>query len=201
MSFGLSGCHNSGKTTLAKAIADAAGIPFFETKTSELLAEIGISGVGVLDMESRFLAQDHLLNRFWEISQAHARPFISDRTPLDYIGYMLAEVTMHNTSAELGARVDAFVERAINAAANTLMGIIIVDRLPGYDADLKRPPVNLAYQLEHQLLVRGASARLGNTDVFHIHTTSASERLDYALAAINESTMGMEKLRVQARHH
>ena len=200
MSFGISGAHGTGKTTLARAIAAASNLVFFETKTTELLAEIGISGVNNLDIETRFRAQNHLLMRFWEISQKHPRPFISDRTPLDYVGYMLAEVSMHNTSAELGARIDDYVERALRVTSNTYLAVIVLDRLPAYDADPKRPAANLAFQRHHQLLVEAAAYRLpSSTNFYRMTTTDPEHRIDGALQAIKTTSDDINRQRAEAR--
>jgi len=198
MTYGLSGSASTGKTTLARQISDTMGIPFFETRTTELLAEIGLSGVDQLGIEARFRAQNHLLTRFWELSQTHPRPFVSDRTPLDYIGYMLTEVSMHNTSPELGKRIDEFVDRCMRVTELTYSDVFILRRLPAYDADPKRPPANLAYDRHFQLVIEGSAARMSHTPYYLVRTTDRRERLECLQDAIDASIKSMQAQQKEA---
>ncbi len=94
--IGISGAHRVGKSTLAKAAAEKLGMQFCETRCSEVFAK-PLGGVlykpsddlPFLDrvaMQVRMM--HHLLDRYKDMTG----PFIADRTPVDVIAYMFAEV-------------------------------------------------------------------------------------------------------------
>lgn len=184
MTWGLSGPHGCGKTTLAKAISEKSGVHFLEFNTTAICAEIGVSPVTELDISERLKVQEHILNRFWEISQAAPRPFISDRTPLDFAAYMLGEVRM-GTARETNASlfdipIDLFVDRCLRATSNTYIGVILLDRLPTYAVDPKRPAPSRSYQREFSALVKGLAFQAHNVNACHVFPDDFESRLTLA---------------------
>jgi hypothetical protein len=155
MSFGISGCHNSGKTTLAKGLSEALGMHLYLTDTTAVAKSIGIDPVAKLSDENRFALQEYLLEHFWETSQKLPRPFVCDRTPLDYVAYTLSTLSHMHGDEQMGKRIATYIDRALWVTTNTFMSIIIVRELDGYEADPKRPPANVAYQRQTQLLIEG----------------------------------------------
>lgn len=195
MSFAMSGASSAGKSTLAREIAQRTTLPYFAFPTTELVAELGLSPVGEHDLETRLIIQTHLLDRFWELSQAHARPFITDRSPLDYAGYMLAECAMHNTSLELGQRVNDYVTRALEIADKSFLGIFVLGALPLYAVDPKRPPPNVAYHRHFESLLIGLAADLNHTPVFKITCTAHDVRVKFVMDTISETFATIVKRR------
>lgn len=181
MSYGCSGPHRSGKSTVARSIAEKTGFAALPFDTTTIVGELGLSPVADHDLETRFRIQDHLLERFWEISQNTPRPFISDRTPLDMAAYMYGEVTMNNTSVELGQRIDNYAYRCLKAVRNTYLGIFVLCALDGYEVNSNKPPPNRGYQSEHHLLVLGLSTLIGPNGpvAFTVGETDHEKRLDY----------------------
>jgi cytidylate kinase len=105
MSFGLSGSHRSGKSTLAQATAKALGIHYLDASTTAIMEGTGFNPVAPgATIGQRLRAQDYLLKEFTKMAMKAPYPFISDRTPLDHAAYMLGELTMHNATAEVGAK-------------------------------------------------------------------------------------------------
>ena len=201
MSFGLSGPSGTGKTTLATAISEQMGIELYLTNTTAILAEHGINPVGINSVEGRLTLQELLLENHFAVTQKLPRPFISDRTPLDYIAYMLAEVAMHGTDAALGARIDAYVDRALFVADNTYQSIFICSALPVYEHDPKRPPFNLAYQRHFQMIVEGALGRTQIENRIQLRTTDHAERLRFTFEHIIEAAKEISAARSAATLH
>jgi len=160
MAFGYAGAHRTGKTTLAKRVAEDLGMHFHDASVSKIMREAGIDAVGDVPMEQRIEAQEFLLRRFLQDLNKAPRPLISDRTPLDMIGYCLGEVTMHNTTPELGKRIDAYVKSCLEATKNYFDTIVILGPLPHYDVAPDKPPPNAAYQRLVQFLVEGAACQV-----------------------------------------
>ena len=90
--LGLCGAHRTGKTTLAKAIAASFDIPFVQTTTSQVFADLGLDPAAPMDFATRLFVQNHVLDAAEKIWQDVAHPFISDRTPIDMIAYTLGDI-------------------------------------------------------------------------------------------------------------
>jgi hypothetical protein len=161
--FGLAGAHRSGKTTLAKRVAEDLGIHYHDASISKFAKELNINAVGDLPVAERVKVQEHILKRYCEEIDKIGRdrmPAITDRTPLDMIGYMLGEVTMHSTTPEDGKLIAHYVDRCLAATLRHFDTIIVLRPLPTYTADPKSPPESLAYQWQNQMIVEGALAQL-----------------------------------------
>ena len=155
---------------------------------SETPVEIGVSGVADLPILQRIEAQEYLLEKHFELTQAvKSRPFISDRTPLDMIGYMLGEVTMHNTDPQIAHRIDRYVQRCIDVADKTYAGIIILRPLPHYEGLAKRPPENVAYQRLFQMIVEGARCYTEYSNGMMLDMPSHEDRLREAIEFIQNT--------------
>lgn len=188
MAFGFSGAHRCGKTTLARLVADDLGMHFHDASVSKIMREAGINAVGDVPPEQRIEAQEFLLRRFLSDLKKAPAPLLTDRTPLDMIGYCLGEVTMHNTTPEQGARINNYVDACINATITHFDTIIIVGPLKGaYTVDPKSPPPNLGYQRLVQMIIEGAAAQVSHTIGCElITTTDLTERRSYAVELLHE---------------
>jgi hypothetical protein len=179
MSFGFAGAHRTGKTTLAKRVAEDLGYHYHDASVSKIMKEAGINAVGDVPIEQRMEAQEFLLTRYLRDLAQAPRSMVTDRTPLDMIGYMLGEVTMHNTTAEVGDRVHAYFERCIEATVQHFDTIILVRPLDNYVADPKSPPLNRGYQDLVQMIIEGAAWNVsGVLYVETLYTTNFDQRVD-----------------------
>jgi hypothetical protein len=154
--FGLTGAHRTGKSTLAKQLSMDLGFAYYDASVSRIMRELGVNSVEHLTLDKRLDAQEYLLKRHLEDIATMPRPCITDRTPLDFIGYMLAEVTMHNTPQELWERTGKYVEDCLTATRIHYDTVIACRPLPSYEEDPTKPPPNVGYQWELQLIIEGA---------------------------------------------
>ncbi|MFH1218100.1 MAG: AAA family ATPase [Pseudomonadota bacterium] len=90
--IGLCGSHRTGKTTLAGAMSEKAGIDFVRTTTSEVFAENGLDPASPMDFSTRIWIQHKVVNAAEAVWQQAAGSFISDRTPIDMMAYTLADI-------------------------------------------------------------------------------------------------------------
>ncbi|ALA59830.1 AAA family ATPase [Nitrospira moscoviensis] len=90
--IGLCGAHRVGKTTLAQAVSQAAGIPFLKTHTSLLFTQKGLDPAQPMPFTTRLSIQREILAAAVAVWSRAAGRFISDRTPLDMAAYTLADV-------------------------------------------------------------------------------------------------------------
>ncbi|SER28024.1 AAA domain-containing protein [Faunimonas pinastri] len=159
--FGLIGAHRTGKTTLAKKVAEDLGIHFHETSTTKVMKELGYDAVADLPMAERITAQEKLLDRHIKDLQKLPRPCITDRTPLDMLAYALGELTMHNADSELAKRYAAYADRCLETTRLYYDTLVLLRPLPTYEEDPTKPPANRAYQTLIQLLIEGGVDQVG----------------------------------------
>ena len=93
--IGIAGCAGTGKSSLARAIAEKLGIPLLESKaiTRDILERDGYDYASGTQVE-RFLAstgrQNEILRRTLE--QQQVAEFITDRTLVDLAAYVVCEM-------------------------------------------------------------------------------------------------------------
>ncbi len=90
MKLGICGSHRTGKTTLAKVISNQTGIDFIKTDTSAVFAQQGLNPSQSLDFPTRLNIQKLIIQATVKIWQADS--FITDRTPIDFMAYTLADI-------------------------------------------------------------------------------------------------------------
>lgn len=175
--FGLSGSSRTGKTTLAKQIAEDLGIRYFDASVTKIMQGAGYNPVGALTIDERIDAQVKLLDTYTDAIHAVQEIFITDRTPLDFIGYMLGEVSMTNTTEDQGRRIDDYVRRCLDTTRKLFTCIAIVRPLPFYEAAEDKPKPNPAYQRHVQFIIEGAAqSLLADLNLMTAVTTEFEER-------------------------
>ena len=104
MIAGLLGAHRVGKSTLAYEYALKHNYQYHPISISKLQAEIGFdSNNQSYDFDDRIKIQDHVLKRLAENLEAidnKGEYIITDRCPLDLIGYTMIHVTEHVTEEQ-----------------------------------------------------------------------------------------------------
>lgn len=183
--FALIGAHRSGKTTTAKAVAERIGLHYHDAGVTRIMKEIDYNPVADLSIEDRLKAQKHLLMRYVEEIKAIKGAFITDRSPLDFIGYTLGEVTMHNTDLEMGNAITDYIDACVRVANTHFDSLIVLRPLPFFTVDPTKPPPNLAYQELNQMIVEGATQRFNGPRYF-FETTDLQERVDLVMGIISE---------------
>lgn len=144
--IGFMGAHRTGKTTLARQVAEKMGCEFVETKTSGVFEELGLNPRDAYPFRQRLLIQNKILERLAQQYRSADRTFVADRTPLDVLMYSWSEI--HRDTEMNQADHQAFkahihsayeiTNRHFNLIFHVRPGICIVDA-PG-----KAPP-NPAY--------------------------------------------------------
>ncbi|WP_456868398.1 AAA family ATPase [Galbibacter sp. BG1] len=163
MLFGLTGAHRSGKTTLARAVADDLGIEFYETSTSQVAKELGLDAVGDLSLEDRLYLQAKLLENHIDQISKLPRPLITDRTPLDFMGYLACEFTMSNgknVDPEILQHASRFTDACLNATRHYYDTLYYLAPLPDYVVEDGKPADNPIYQKHHAFVVLGGIQQL-----------------------------------------
>lgn len=116
MLVGLTGTHCTGKTTLAKTVADEFGYGFIRTSISDVLKGLGKDPAVRMTIRERIDAQMAILDRLneqWD--QALKSPdmiWIADRTPIDLMAYLMADVEAYSPMSAEEARDFSLAMRA-----------------------------------------------------------------------------------------
>lgn len=103
MKIGIVGCAGTGKSTLARQVADELGVDCIESKdlTAHILERDGYDYSSGVQVE-RFLAnsgrQTEILRRTLEL-ESEAESFVTDRTVVDLAAYAVSEMHNHDTKA------------------------------------------------------------------------------------------------------
>ncbi len=92
LKIGICGSHRTGKTTLAATIAKQTGITFVKTSTSQVFAQHGLHPSQPLDFKTRLWIQHRIIEAAVPVWQAEKGAFITDRTPIDFMAYTLADI-------------------------------------------------------------------------------------------------------------
>lgn len=111
MIYGLTGASCSSKTTLGIQLSQKLGIPFVPTKIMELASELKLpSPVSNLNLMERMNVQFRLMHRMKIFLDNLTTPCIIDRTPIDLIAYMFAEINMHSLADKPAGIDDCLVD-------------------------------------------------------------------------------------------
>lgn len=160
MSFAITGAHRSGKSTLAKDLSEALGIPYFEVSTTAMAKALGFDPVAPMTFAERLTLQEGLLEAHLAQLQQRPRPFIADRSTLDNAAYLLAEVGMNNVDPALWDRIERYRQRCMWAAGELYDLLLITRPLPGYEQRPDKPPANVAYQWHFQAIIEGMAIQV-----------------------------------------
>ncbi|MGI1988633.1 hypothetical protein [Shewanella glacialipiscicola] len=91
MKIGLCGAHRVGKTTLGLRLAEELKIEFVHGSATSGFGKFGKKPADVMPFSKRLEIQFELLSDYLERFSGRDY-FVTDRTPIDYIGYTLAEL-------------------------------------------------------------------------------------------------------------
>lgn len=125
------------------------GVPLVEIRTSEIMKQIGVDPSVPMSFKQRLEVQDQILSGAVKQWQAERQFFVSDRSPLCFAMYTLADVTGQLTEEET-THLLQYVERCF-ALTNSLFTMVMLLQ-PGIpvvdDPNKATAALNKAY-MEH----------------------------------------------------
>jgi nicotinamide riboside kinase len=199
MRIGFCGAHRTGKTTLAKAVAQRLGIETVLSGTSAIVAEHGFNMAldNRLEVSNGIPMQQAILDALLEGQVGDN--FVADRSPIDCAAYLLADATA--SAGDRGAQEKAmvYVESATREAFKRFDLLVLVPPALGFVSEDGKPPYNLAYQMHHHLLCR--SLLLDRDEWLTVavelpwEVTSLPERVKFVTGHIREAAAN-RKLRM-----
>lgn len=199
----LTGAHRTGKTTLAKAFSERSGIPFIKTGASQVFIDMGLDPKIDYPMEIRLDIQKKILNSFELQCKSVAGLFITDRTPIDFMAYTLADCQRGNIPVHLHEPLEKYMTDCINLT-NWLFPVLIVVQ-PGIKL-VEAPgkaPAHTAYveHINHLIMGIMVSERI-QSEHFYIprYMTDLEDRInciDFALKKSSEKFQSFREKREQ----
>lgn len=97
----LSGSHRTGKTTLAKVLSEKLGITYLDINVSKVFNDCSLESSIHLTFGERIEVQKRIAERFENMlikASKDNTQFVCDRSPLDLIGYLLANIDSTTSS-------------------------------------------------------------------------------------------------------
>ena len=119
--IGLCGAHRTGKTTLAIALSESLNIPYVPIHTKNIFKRLHILPDKNMDFRTRLGIQEEILMQACDIWAVEEKPFICDRTPIDMMAYLLADIQGQTLNDELEVRVSNYLRRC-HAATSRYFG-------------------------------------------------------------------------------
>jgi len=180
LGIGLSGAHRTGKSTIAKKLAEDRGWTYVESIAGGLVKEMGLD-VSVMTWEDRIRYQTALFNQFKAFYEAQTEPFIADRTPLDLATYLLMDLppVNHPTVMEY---VNKYVQGCLRMTQQYHVIVGLVQPGIPYVEEPDKPVFDSARQEKFNFICRGLiSDDRMSIDRFVVprDITDFEERVDY----------------------
>lgn len=186
--IGLCGAHRTGKTSLARAYAEKHGIAFVETPVSAIFRELGHDPAAAFDFKTRLDIQEVILERLDAVYGAlnPTEQAITDRTPIDLMGYTMSEAIGAAVSAADQERFKKYVQRCFDVVNRRFSTLVLVQ--PGIPLKVEegKAVVNAAY-IEHlNSLMLGLSVDQ-RVKIAHFYIPRQVLGMDERLAALENA--------------
>jgi hypothetical protein len=191
MRIGFCGAHRTGKTTLAKRVAELLGYPTVLSGTSAIVAQYGFDmatdnriNVAGLVMQQEII--DTLADAAQAAREAAPGSFVADRTPIDAAAYLLADATADRGEQRIWEDALAQVKQAVILTEGQYDAVIFVPPAIKFEPMDGKPPENALYQAHHSAIVRGLVADLNvPTMCIERHNTTVEGRAVDVLTFLN----------------
>lgn len=143
---GLTGAHRTGKSTIAKTLADQMKVPFLASSGSQVAKDMGIKVDGGMPIMKRLEFQEQVLTVFEaEYAKQHGM-FVTDRTPLDFAAYTLADWIPGSTGDAIETWVMDYITRCFEVTNRYFIVLGIVQPGIKYVQEDGKPTPSTLYQ-------------------------------------------------------
>ncbi|OCP21984.1 MULTISPECIES: AAA family ATPase [unclassified Ensifer] len=206
MLYGVCGTHRSGKTSTAKLLAEQLGVEFLDS-SFDVAKKFGYNPVGKMTLGERVAMQELVLEDHLDKLKHSPRPLITDRTPLDYFAYTMAQFGM-TSHLECGQVVleaaHRFAKRCLEETKAYYDMVFIMDPLVVYEVDPSKatPAANPAFQLHIHALIHGAVSQI-HRDINYamVPVMPVQDRVDFIAQEIIERMNDIDDLKQKAGMH
>jgi hypothetical protein len=139
--IGLTGPHRTGKSTLAKAYSQRAGIRFVETNAKGTFERLGVDPRVEYPFDVRLKIQGEILKDAEALYEKGGVWFITDRTPICMLAYTLADVSRTTLTPDSERELAAYIAACIEVCNRHYTSLIVLQpAIPIKDEPGKAPP-------------------------------------------------------------
>jgi hypothetical protein len=124
--LGLCGSHRTGKSTLAKAFAEEFGVKFVATGATATFERLGVDPKKDYPFEVRLTIQREILKDCNELYSRSGVRFITDRTPIDFLAYTLADVSRENVRGSVEADLAQYITDCYECANKHFTTLVLL---------------------------------------------------------------------------
>ncbi|WP_374335343.1 AAA family ATPase [Methyloversatilis sp.] len=125
--IGLCGANGVGKSTLAEDAAPLIELPYVRTTTSAIFKQMGLDPSQRLSFENRMEVQNRILKaldaQYAEVGDGR---FITDRTPMDMLGYTFVEIGQEPLTADQEFELRKYVHQCVEVTNKRFSVLIVV---------------------------------------------------------------------------
>ena len=195
--MGLTGTHRTGKTTLAKHVAERLEIPFVATNASEVFKEFAVKPSEPITPLLRLEIQKEILAQSvysWENHSA----FVTDRTPIDFISYLLMDYDPSIMSDDLEEQYGEYIDRCFEYANQQFSSIVIVPQGLPVQREEWKGVVRPIYMNKQELVIRGCLTDPRNKVIKYVidgKDTDLDSRGDAVIRTVLKNFRKAEKMR------
>lgn len=151
--LGFAGAHRTGKTSLANVLSQELHLPFLKTDTQRVFKQWGLDPAGTMNFRTRLSIQHHILHAAIEVWRPASGGFVTDRTPIDFMAYTLAEL-QGNTEVEF-AELEMYVEQCFQVVRKFFTHIGVIQPAIPIKYEVGKAAMNRAYMEHLNVLVEG----------------------------------------------
>ncbi|MEG0063047.1 MAG: AAA family ATPase [Pseudomonas sp.] len=192
--IGLTGTHGSGKTTLIEAF-EGQEVVVVKTSISAIYKARGLNPQLPMSLDTRLDVQEeilaHLLKEwatpFSQAADGQQITVLTDRTPMDFVGYLLCEVSGYGElTSYQNARIEAYVTQCISVSHMFDAIIHVPIGLPMVKRDKVSAVDSMGYRMHLDMVMKGAMSHHPQT--FSLSGTDHDNRVSQVQAVIKAVT-------------
>jgi hypothetical protein len=184
--IGLSGAQRTGKSTLARAYAEEHGVKFVATGASATFARLGLDPKKDYDFATRLRIQREILADCDRLYEKSGTRFITDRTPIDFLGYTLADVTRENVRGATDRELRRYVDDCYACANKHFTVLILVQPGIALVEEVGKAPANVPYMEHLNALMLGLMAE-DRLSADHYKIPRRAIELEIRITAVEEA--------------
>lgn len=155
--FGISGAHKSGKTTLAKHVAEKWRMKYIDMRLSDVLRAFGATPNEIIPFAKRLEIQQNMISHCINLLNDAEENYITDRTFLDVAAYTLSYMP-HAVSDLESETVKVIIDQCYRAQEAFFDKTIIVGNSfepPREPAAHEKAAFSWAWNFQLQCIIKG----------------------------------------------
>jgi hypothetical protein len=153
--IGLCGAQRTGKSTLAQTFALKAKVPLVITDVKGTFARLGADPKKDYPLNERIEIQREILKDYEALLKKAPVKFITDRTPIDMMAYLLADIRRENVTDQQAGAFMQYMEDCFKVTNRQFTVLMVVQPGVPIKEHPGSAPANPAYMEHINTLCKG----------------------------------------------